>query len=153
MDPAMMSATAALAGSTIGGVTIMASSWLSQRLQFTQRQLALRRNRQEKLYRKFIEEASRWYADAYEHDTPQISNMVTLYALLSRMRVVSSARVVEQGDLVVRQIIETYRAPNKTFGDVHEIMDNVAMNPMAEFSMACREELAGRDPSAMRRFR
>src|SRR6476620_8068536 len=138
MDPAMMSATAALAGSTIGGVTMMASSWLSQRLQFTQRQMALRRNRQEKLYRKFIEEASRWYADAYEHDTPQISNMVTLYALLSRMRVVSSARVVEQGDLVVRQIIETYRAPNKTFGDVHEIMDNVAMNPMAEFSMACR---------------
>jgi hypothetical protein len=143
MDPAMMSATAALAGSTIGGVTMMASSWLSQRLQFTQRQSALRRNRQEKLYRKFIEEASRWYADAYEHDTPQISNMVNLYALLSRMRVVSSERVVEQGDLVVRTIIETYRAPNKTFGDVHEIMDNAAMNPLREFSVACREELAG----------
>jgi hypothetical protein len=39
-------------------------------------------------------------------------------------------------------IIDAYLAPNKTFVDVHEIIDNAAMNPLREFSMACREELA-----------
>jgi hypothetical protein len=144
MDPAMMSAVAALAGSTIGGLTMMATSWLGQRVQFTTQQLALHQSRQEELYRMFIEEASRWYADAYEHDTPEVSNLVNLYALVSRMRVFSSARVVEQADRVVRAIIEAYLAPNKTFVDIHEILDNVAMNPLHEFSMACREELAMR---------
>jgi hypothetical protein len=142
MDPAFMSAIAALAGSTIGGVTMMASSWLGQRVQFTAQQRVLHQNRQEDLYRMFIDEASRWYADAYEHDTPQISNLVNLYALVSRMRVFSSTRVVEQADIVVRVIIEAYLAPNKTFVDVHEIIDNAAMNPLREFSAACREELA-----------
>ena len=41
-------------------------------------------------------------------------------------------------------IIETYLAPNKTFRDVVEILDNDAMNPLREFSNACREELRGR---------
>jgi len=41
-------------------------------------------------------------------------------------------------------IIETYLAPNKTFPDVMEILDNEAMNPLRAFSQACREELRGR---------
>lgn len=97
----------------------------------------------EELYRIFIEEASKWYADAYEHDKPQVSNLINLYASVSRMRVLSSPAVVESTDRVVRLIIETYLAPNKIFRDVTEIMDNEAMNPLWDFSMVCREELCG----------
>jgi len=60
------------------------------------------------------------------------------------MRVLSSSKIVEHADSVVRVIIETYLAPNKTFRDVVEILDNEAMNPLREFSNACREELRGR---------
>jgi len=45
---------------------------------------------------------------------------------------------------VVRVIIETYLAPNKTLRDVVELLDNEAMNPLRTFSNACREELRGR---------
>ena len=38
-------------------------------------------------------------------------------------------------------IIETYLAPNKTFRDLPEFLDNDAMDPLREFSNACREEL------------
>ena len=41
----------------------------------------------------------------------------------------------------MRVILETYRAPNKTFRDLDEIIDNGAMNPLRDFSDACREEL------------
>jgi hypothetical protein len=39
------------------------------------------------------------------------------------MRILSSPRIVENADRVVRVIIETYLAPNKTFCDVKEIFD------------------------------
>ncbi|MNP86498.1 hypothetical protein D3C76_1867750 [compost metagenome] len=63
------------------------------------------------------------------------------YALVSRMRVLSSPRIVDHADQVVRVIIETYMAPNKWFSEVKEIIDQEAMNPLREFSIACRDEL------------
>jgi hypothetical protein len=76
-----------------------------------------------------------------------VANLVSLYALASRMRVLSSPRIVESADRVIRVIVETYLASNKTFHDVTEILDNEAMNPLREFSNACREELHRRGAS------
>ncbi|MHA6203431.1 hypothetical protein ACXU4B_03290 [Dyella soli] len=143
MEAGYISALAALAGSAIGGLTSLTASWLNQRVQFNAQERAAHMSRREELYRIFIEEASKWYADAYEHDHAEVSNLVSLYASVSRMRVLSSPAVVESADRVVRVIIETYLAPNKTFRDVTEIMDNEAMNPLREFSMVCRDELWG----------
>jgi hypothetical protein len=146
MDAAYVSAFAALAGSAIGGLTSLAASWLTQHVQFSSQQRAVNRNRREELYKNFIEEGSRLYADAFAHDKPEVSNLVNLYALVSRMRVLSSPQIVEQADKVVRVIIETYLAPNRTFRDVTEVLDNEAMNPLRDFSNACRDELRGPDP-------
>ena len=68
MNPAYISALAALAGSIIGGLTSLATSWLAQRTQATAKELTRNRRRREKLYRTFIEEASRLYIDALGHD-------------------------------------------------------------------------------------
>ena len=147
MDAAYVSAVAALAGSAIGGLTSLMASWLSHHVQFSAQQRAGNRNTRVELYKSFIEEASKWFADAYEHDKPRVSNLVNLYALVSRMRVLSSPSVVESGDMVVRRIIETYLSPNKSFRDVTEVLDNDAMNPLRNFSMSCRAELRGPEPS------
>jgi hypothetical protein len=144
MDSVHLSVIAALAGSTIGGLTSLAASWLTQHVQFNAQQRAANLNRRADLYRDFIEEASRWYTDAFEHDEPEVSNLVNLYALVSRMRILSSPRVVESADRVVRVIIETYLATNKSFGDVTEVLDNEAMNPLLDFSTACRKDLGER---------
>ena len=143
MEPAYLSALAALAGSTIGGLTSLTASWLTQHVQFRAQQRASDLSRREELYKNFIEEASRLYADAFAHDQAEVVNLVNLYALVSRIRVRSSPRIVETADRVVRVIIETYLAPNKTFRDVTEILDNDAMDPLREFSHACRDELRG----------
>jgi len=141
LDPAYLSAVAALAGSAIGGLTSLTASWLSQHVQFSARQRAENINKREELYKSFIEEASRWYADAFEHDKAEIVNLVGLYAMVSRMRVFSSPAVVASADQVARTIIKAYLAPNKTFRDLTEVIDNDAMNPLREFSNACRDEL------------
>ncbi len=147
MDTAYLSALAALTGSTIGGLTSLAASWLTHHVQFSAQQRATNHTRRVKLYRNFIEEASKWYADAYVHDTADVTNLVNLYALVSRMRILSSPAVVASADDVVRRIIETYLSPNKTFRDVTEVLDSDTMNPLREFSNACRVELAGADPA------
>jgi hypothetical protein len=61
------------------------------------------------------------------------------------MRMLSSPRIVENADRVVRVIIETYLAPNKTFRHVKEILHNEAMNPLRKFSNACRDQGRNRD--------
>jgi hypothetical protein len=144
MDSSYFSTFAALAGSTIGGLTSLTASWLTQHVQFRAQRRASELSKREELYKDFIGEASRWFADALVHDKAEVSNLVNLYALVSRMRVFSSPRIVESADRVVRVIIETYLAPNKTFRDVTEVLDNPAMDPLREFSDACREELRRR---------
>jgi len=147
MDPAYISAFAALAGSTIGGLTSLTASWLTQHVQFRVQQRAHDVSRREQLYENFIDEAARLYTEAYEHEEAETAKLVNLYALVSKMRVLSSPRIVESADRVVRVIIETYLAPNKTFRDVVELLDNDARNPLRAFSEACREELRERGSS------
>ena len=124
MDPAYISVVAALAGSTIGGLTSLTASWLSHHAQFRAQHRASDLNRREELYKDFVEEASKWYADAFTHNTPEVANLVNLYALVSRMRIVSSSRTVETAERVVSMIIDAYLAPNKTFRDLAENKSN-----------------------------
>jgi hypothetical protein len=140
MDPAYLSAISALAGSTIGGVTSLLASWLTQQVQFGTQERAKDLSMRQELYRNFIDEASRRYIDAFTHDQPEVSDLVNLYALVSKMRIVSSLEVVESADQVILVIIDTYLSPNKTFPDTRELLKADAVNPLREFSNACRDE-------------
>src|SRR4030095_14966082 len=105
VDPVFVSSVAALAGSTIGGLTSLTASWLTQHVQFSAQQRASDLSRRAQLYENFIEEAPRLYADAYKHNEAETAKLVNLSALVSKMRVLSSPRIVEPADSVVRVII------------------------------------------------
>jgi hypothetical protein len=145
MDPGYFSAFAALAGSAIGALTTLGASWLTQREQLRTQQLTHDIGRREDLYRDFIEEASKVYVDAIEHepaDVEDASKLVRLYALISRMRVLSSLPIIEHADRVVRTIIDTYLGPKMTLREVSEMLkDSAFVDPLRDFSDACREEL------------
>ena len=141
MNPAYLPALAALAGSATGGLTSLASAWLTLRRQGHTTRLSRERARRQKLYRLFIDEASKLYADALVHDEAEVSALVRIYALISRMRVLSSPAVVEKAEAVVRMIVDTYFAPNKTFPEVRTLMDSHAIDPLRTFSEECRAEL------------
>src|SRR5262245_60744828 len=101
MDPAYLSAFAALAGSAIGGLTSLATSWLNQYSQYRTQRHEHDITRREDLYKDFIEEASRLYADACEHDQTEIAKLVKITGLINRMRVISSPDIVEKADNVI----------------------------------------------------
>lgn len=141
MDTAYVSAFAALAGSVIGGLTSLAASWVTQRVQFHAHQLAHDIARREELYKEFTEQASQCYADAFEHSEADVARLVRLYAIVSRMRILSSVRVVEQADKVMRLIFETYGAPNKSIAEVADNVRSGQLDPLRDFSEVCRDEL------------
>jgi hypothetical protein len=141
MDGATTSALAALAGSVVGGLTALGTSWLTQQAQARAQEKAEDRTTREALYRDFIVEASRLFGDALVNDKPELSKLVGLYAMVSRMRVRSSLRIVENAEKVARIIADTYFAPNKSLHELHDMLDSERMDPLRGFSEACREEL------------
>jgi hypothetical protein len=68
LNPISPSALAALMGPAIGGLTLLASAWLTQHSQDRARRLSHDKVRRQKLYKQFIDEASKLYADAIVHD-------------------------------------------------------------------------------------
>jgi hypothetical protein len=141
MNPATISALAALIGSFIGGLTSVATAWVLQRSQAKAGEVAAEKKRRQILYKMFIDEASRLYGDALEHDNPQVAALVRIYALVSRMRVLSSPPVIEAADKMVRKIVDTYLEPNRTFVEVHDMLRSNSIDPLREFSEVARKEL------------
>jgi hypothetical protein len=96
----------------------------------------------EDLYRDFIVAASQAYGNAVVSNEPQIQELVALYAMISRMRILSSPPIVACADKVMRATIDTYFAPNKTIGELHELVKSgSAIDPLKDFSEMAREEL------------
>ncbi|HLH10373.1 MAG TPA: hypothetical protein VKV77_00675 [Methylovirgula sp.] len=141
MSSAIFSAVAVLAGSAMGGVTSIASTLLAQRSQTRAQQLAEHISKLETLYGEFIDEASRLYVQAVTHDSPQPGDFVNLYAKVGKMRFMSSAPVVASAEGVIRILVETYLQPNKNLEQLKADLDKEALDPLRQFSDACRAEL------------
>jgi hypothetical protein len=141
MNPASLSALAALSGSAVGGLTSFLSSWLGQSGQIKSQLFLNDKGRRQELYREFVDEASRSYIDSLTRDTPDLTRLVPLYALISRVRVLSSQKVIEEAEKVGQLIVRSYPEPNKTFADLRAMISEHAFDPLRSFSESCREEL------------
>ena len=71
----------------------------------------------------------------------EITQLVGLYALVSMMRVISSTPIVESANHVVRLIADSYLSPNKSWQELHRMVDSGSIDALRAFSEACRAEL------------
>src|SRR5262249_43666024 len=140
MDPPVITALAALAGAAIGGLTSVVASWLTQRAQSREQRLAHYQLRRQTLYKEFIDLASQLYIHALQNDKADVSALMGLHAEISKMRVLSSARVVDSADQIVKRIIHTYLDRNKTTPELQQRADSGLIAPLRFFSEACRTE-------------
>lgn len=142
MDAALISAVSALAGSVIGGLTTGLTTLLSQRTQARAGQIAHDLARREDLIRDFVVAASKTYGDAIVNSEPKMPELIDLYAMISRMRVLDMPRSVVCADNVMRSIVETYFAPNRTVADLNQLVKTGSgVDPLKDFAEAAREEL------------
>ena len=141
MEPSLVTALAALSGALIGGLASLGSSWLTQSIQERGRAREHDRARREALFTDFINEASRVYGDALSHEKDDVLDMIQLYAIVGRIRLISCDRVVKAAENTMDAIIDTYLAPNKALHELRTMMTEGKMDFLAEFSEAARYEL------------
>lgn len=145
MDARYVSAIMGLAGVTIGGATTFATSYVLQRAQLRQQGRHRERARRDSLFGDFIAEASRLYADALGHEKDDVAELVRLYALIARMRLMSSGEVVTAAERALDRIIETYLTPNRGLHDLIGVARRGEINFLRDFAEACRSDLAALD--------
>ena len=141
MDVGYISALSALAGSAIGALASLATTWLTQHSQTRVMQRVQDRARREALYSEFIGEASKLFADAITHELDDPAKLVELYAISSRIRLFGDPRTLEEAERVVNQIGAAYFAPNKDLQLLADMAKGTEFDLLFAFSNACRAEL------------
>jgi hypothetical protein len=136
----MFAAFAALAGSIVGSLSTVVAAWITQRHQDRRDRLAKKIARREALYSDFIVEGARSLIDALEHNISDPQKLIPVYALLSRIRLSSSAPVLKAAEDLLKTILATYSEPNLTAAQIQSRAENGA-DPMRMFGDTCRLEL------------
>jgi hypothetical protein len=147
MNSTVITAMAAALGSLVGAAASIVTTWITQRTQTIRANSEWTLRERESLYREFITEASRLAIDALAHSLERPDQIMALYGILSRIRLMSGEEVVRQGETCCRQIIELYGRPNLTTDQIRAVavsQDLDRLDPLKKFSTACRNELLAR---------
>ena len=147
MNSTVLTAMAAAMGSLLGAAASIATTWITQRTQTIRAHWEWKLRQRESLYNEFITEASRLTVDALAHCLEQPDQLMALYGILSRIRLISGEEVVRQGEACCRRIMELYGRPNLTTDQIRaavEAHDVDEIDPLKEFSTVCRNELLAR---------
>jgi hypothetical protein len=140
LNPATITALAAIFGSLTGALASSVSTWITQRHQDRRDLVAKRIFHREQLYSEFISEAARALPDAMQHNFQDPNKLVPIYALLSRIRVSSETYVLASAERVVEHIIAVYSEPNLTPEEIHARAAR-RDDPLRDFATICRFEL------------
>src|SRR5580700_5364448 len=101
-DSASISALAAIFGSLTGALASSVSTWITQKHQDRRDLLAKRIFYREQLYSDFISESTRALADAIQHNLQDPNKLTPTYALLSRIRLSSSTKVLASAERLIQ---------------------------------------------------
>ena len=141
MDAAYISAFAALAGTAIGGLTSFATSWITQQAQARAQRFAAEKEARAALFGRFLDEAAKLYTDALQNKRDDTAALIGIYALKNRIRLISSEQVVDAAENLTRIIVDAYLAPNITMEKMRANWIERHVDPLRDFSEACRQEL------------
>jgi hypothetical protein len=142
MDAAYISAMSALAGSSIGAMASVATTWLTQNYQDRSQRASLENARRERLFGEFIDEASKLYLDALVSDSSRVGNLVTLYAILGKLRLFAAPETLRRAERVLKVIGDTYRRAPVLFQHA-DTGRKSEEDLLRDFTQACRAELNG----------
>src|SRR3546814_15393659 len=98
----ILTAMVGLAGAALGGLGSFMTSWLTVRAQISQKIKSGARSRREDVYTDFIKEATRLFGDALGHEREEVSELVTLYALVAKKRLIEPHEVIERAEQIGR---------------------------------------------------
>jgi hypothetical protein len=145
MDPAILSALAAVLGSAVGGSATLGTAWITQKTQSRRELVGAEIRKRETLYGEFIAECSKLLVDALDHTLNNPDKLFQIYALQNRIRLTSSDAVVAAADQTLQRILKQYFAENITPEALRDLITDSdrleGLDSLKPFSEACRNEL------------
>ena len=141
MHNTLTSVLAALGGSIIGASTPVFSNFILQR-SLTQRELTNREiGQREDLYSEFIRQGTTCYAKALSQSLESIDEIVSMYALVNRIRLFASSNVLEASEAFVKKLVERYGEKNMSIDQIKSVALEQHADPLNDFALKCRAEL------------
>ena len=92
MNMMYIPALAGFGGSAFGAMSTIITNWATRRRKDRANRHSRSIAKREALYKSFIEEMSRLYADALVSEKSEISKLVDMYALIGRMKISRTMR-------------------------------------------------------------
>ncbi len=143
MDSTVVAALAAAVGSVVGAAASIATTWITQRRSTIRETANWKLHERQSLYKEFIAQASRLAVEAAAHSLERPEQLVTLYGILSQIRLISGDEVLGEAEKCCRQIADLYRQPNLTPEQIRDAFEANGLDPLKDFSASCRRELFG----------
>ena len=140
MNSGLITALAAIFGSLVGALSSAVGTSIVQKHQDRRDLVGKKIVRREALYSDFIAESARLVVDALQHNVGDLQKLIPVYALLSRIRLSSSPRVLGTAEEVIKTILNAYEQPNLTPQQIQTRAVN-GEDPLRQFSDTCRAEL------------
>ena len=141
MDANLITALAGVLGSLSGASAAIATTWISQKSQTIRERAKSETRKRETLYGEFITEASQQLANAFDHSLDKPETLVKLYAILGRIRLVSSDAVLSAAEECCDRVVDLYAKPNRTMAEIFTTLHGGEFEVLKQFSDACRVEL------------
>ena len=79
--------------------------------------------------------------EALSHSLERPDTFVKLYGITGRIRLVATNPVLAAAEACSRQIIDLYAKPNLTVEQIRRAFECDGLDPIKDFSIACRKEL------------
>ena len=141
MDTAIISALAGIFGSLSGGSASVATTWIAQNRRGKREARLAELAKREALYGEFINECSTRIMDSLDRNLDKPETLLSIYALLNRIRLCASDAVLTQAMELMQFILEQYFSPKVSIEEFHQQVHNGHIDPLKAFSEACRREL------------
>ena len=141
MDTPLISVTAGLLGSVIGGSATVATGWLAQKTLNKRELVRDEIRKREALYGEFIAECAKLFIDAFLHALEKPEVLLPVYALINRIRLVASPPVLAQAEGLVARITDQYFSRNLTVDELRLMARSDDADPLRAFGETCRAEL------------
>jgi hypothetical protein len=128
-------------GSLVGGSASVVTTWMAQKTLNRREVLREELRKREALYGEFIGECAKLFMDAFTHELEKPETLLPVFALINRIRLCSSRKVLAEAERVLGRMTDQYFAKNMTVQDLRKLAHTEQADPLSAFGEACRAEL------------
>ena len=141
MDTALVGAVSAVMGSLVGGSASVVTTWMAQKTLNRREVLREELRKREALYGEFIGECAKLFMDAFTHALEKPETLLPVFALINRIRLCSSRKVLAEAERLLGRITDQYFSKNLTVEELRKLAHTEQADPLSAFGEACRAEL------------